>query len=68
MSIPVSVRDVVGQMEMLGDEITAYLNRKTGELVTITQEEWDRLEADPESLTDWEREDLPKLREIDETE
>ena len=68
MSIPVSVQDVVGQMEMLDDEVTAYLNRKTGELVTVTEEERDTLEADPESFTDWEREGLSQLREIDETE
>ena len=68
MSITVSLRDVVDEMQMLSDESTVYLNRKTGELITITQEEWDTLERDPETLADWEREDLSKLREIDESE
>ena len=67
MSITVSLREVVDEMEMLSDERTAFLNRKTGELISFSEEERDTLEADPETLADWQREDLPKLREIDES-
>ena len=39
MPLPVKLKDVVNEMDVLGDEWTAYLNRKTGELFTITEEE-----------------------------
>ena len=67
MSITVSLREVVDEMEMLSDERSTFLNRKTGELISFSEEERDTLEADPETLADWQREDLPKLREIDES-
>ncbi len=67
MSITVSLREVVDEMEMLSDERTGFLNQKTGELISFSEEERDTLEADPETLSDWQREDLPKLREIDES-
>jgi len=34
----VSLRDVIDEMDMMSDEATAYINRKTGELITITNE------------------------------
>ena len=33
MPLPVKLKDVVNEMDVLGDEWTAYLNRKTGELI-----------------------------------
>jgi hypothetical protein len=39
MPILVNLQDVVAEMDALSDEHTAYINRKTGELITITDEE-----------------------------
>jgi hypothetical protein len=36
MTVVVSLRDVVDAMDTLSDEIHAYLNKETGELVSIT--------------------------------
>jgi len=36
MSLPVNLDDVVAEMQVVSDEMTAYINRKTGELVTLT--------------------------------
>ena len=36
---PVSLQSVVNEMDVLGEEWTAYINKKTGELVTVTEEE-----------------------------
>ena len=39
MPIPVKLSEVVDEMSMSGDEISTYLNRVTGEMVTVTAEE-----------------------------
>jgi hypothetical protein len=39
MAVIVSLSDVIEQMEPTTDEATAYINRKTGELITLTHEE-----------------------------
>jgi len=36
MAVIVSLRDVIEQMDLMTDEATAYINRKTGELITLT--------------------------------
>ena len=64
-SVVVSLQDVVAEMDLPNDDWTAYLNRRTGELVTVTEEDQRLTEAgeDPEELPDWQREALPKVRE-----
>ena len=39
MAMIVSFRDVVDQMALMSDEVTACINRKTGELITLTHKE-----------------------------
>jgi hypothetical protein len=39
MSFMVSLRDVVNEMAETSDEQTAFLNRRTGELITLTDEQ-----------------------------
>jgi hypothetical protein len=66
MPLPVNLQDVVAELEALSDEHKAYINRKTGELITITDEEA-QLAEDSESehdLPDWQAEMLPKVREV----
>jgi hypothetical protein len=38
MAAIVSLREVIDEMEIMSDEATAYINRKTGELITITDQ------------------------------
>ena len=61
----VSLRDVLDEMELSGDEATAYINRRTGELITLTDEIL-ALAEDPDEVTDapqWQKDVLPKARE-----
>ena len=44
MPIPVSLRAVVDEMDVLGDEATAYINRVTGELMTVHHDEMAMIE------------------------
>lgn len=66
MPVVVSLRDVVGEMEALSDQHTAYINRKTGELFTVSDEERSLAEDEelPADVPDWQREILPKIREV----
>ena len=61
----VKLRDVINEMNPMIEECSAYLNRRTGELTTLTDEELTVAETDdPGRLEDWQREALPKLREV----
>lgn len=66
MSLVVSLRDVVDEMDVSSDEHTAYINRKTGELITLTQEDRSLVEDEEpfENLPEWQQEMLPKIREV----
>jgi hypothetical protein len=66
MAAIVSLRDVIDEMEMMSDEATSYINRKTGELITLTHEEL-ALAEDPDEAADaaeWQKDILPKAREV----
>jgi hypothetical protein len=39
MSLVVSLRDVVNEMAEVGEDQTAFLNRRTGELISLTDEQ-----------------------------
>ena len=64
---PVSLQSVVNEMDLLDEEWTAYINKNTGELITVTEEEANIVDAggeDDEFIPDWQRETLPKVREV----
>lgn len=70
MDEPVSLQKVVEELEALMQGCTAYLDRRTGELYTVTDEEAALVdnEVDADDLPDWQREMLPKIREVIESE
>ena len=64
---PVSLRSVVNEMDVLSDEVTAYINKKTGELCSVSEEEANIVEQgneDDEFIPAWQRETLPRVREV----
>jgi len=46
MAVIVSLRDFIEEMDLMSDETTVYINRETGELITLTHEEF-ALAEDP---------------------
>jgi len=66
MTLTVSLRDVVNEMEVPNDEWHAYLNKHTGELVTITDEDVLIIEMgyDPENCPEWQREEIARNRKV----
>lgn len=62
----VSLRAVVAEMDLPNHDWTAYLNRRTGEFVTVTGEEESAVEdeVDIGDTGDWEADHLQKVREV----
>lgn len=71
MPARISLKDVVDALDMTDDMQHYLLNRETGELFPINEDETELDVTDPDfcedDLPDWQRELVPKLREIDET-
>jgi hypothetical protein len=67
MTVPVSLRDLVDELQMLPNEGTAYLNKVTGKIITVTEDlvamaEMDsELEEDLEDEIDTDRVEDPDL-------
>ena len=71
MSVEVSLRAVVDELDALMEGCVAYLNAKTGELISLSED--DRMLAeqkvDPEEdIPKWQQEALLKIREVLESE
>ena len=62
----VKLDDVIEALEAAGDEHTHYLDKRTGEIVLITNEEMEAAEEDEliSEYPDWQRESILKAREI----
>ncbi len=70
MAIRVKLDDIIEGMEFQSDESTSYLNKNTGEVVTISEEEFGAARDDEpiEDFQEWQHEDIRTAKEILETE
>jgi uncharacterized protein UPF0158 len=69
MSVVVSLRKLADELNDLMEGSTAYLNRQTGEIFTVSDEEVELAdEEDDDLLPDWQRELMQKGREVVESE
>ena len=66
MKATVSLRDVVNEMDVLSDEHSAFLNRHTGELVTITNDEISDDDDDDniDEYPEWQQDMIIKAKEV----
>ena len=66
MKTVVSIKDVVDEMDVPSDEHSAFLNRHTGELVTLTTEELSAAEEDDDigDYPKWQQEMIIKAKEV----
>jgi predicted transglutaminase-like protease len=69
MAILVKLDDIIDAMELQTDETTSYLNKETGRVATITDEEFRAAEDDKsiEDFPDWQHENIRIAKEVLET-
>jgi hypothetical protein len=66
MATVVSLKDLIGDMQLLLSDVSGYLNRVTGEITLVTSYEMAAMEND-EDLNirlEWEKESAEKIKEI----
>ncbi len=63
---PVSLRDVVDALDMASDTLSLYLNRKTGEIVSLTEDTILMVDDDDDldGISEWEREEILRARDV----
>lgn len=66
MALPASLRDIVGELQLLNDETCAFIDSRTGEVIMLTGAEMSMVEDgyDPDDLAPWQREIMPKVQEV----
>ena len=66
MNANVSLKAVVDEMEMLTDQRHAYVNKRTGETVSISDEEIEAIDSEEplEDYPEWQQELIQVAREI----
>jgi hypothetical protein len=64
MPLPVSLKEFVDEMETYSDDIQAYLNRRTGDFITVSSDDRAALDDDADDVPEWQRERLPAIRDV----
>jgi hypothetical protein len=67
MSVKVSLREVIDQLELEPPETVVYVNKKTGAIVPVTDEDMALAEAEGDraaNLPDWQREVVQEARAV----
>ncbi len=62
----VSLREVIDEMNIISDEHSAYLNKRTGELITLSLEELSAAEENDDltGYPEWQQPMIEKAREV----
>lgn len=70
MPLPVRVKDVVEALELAAESTLHFLDKRTGEIVVLTEEEWEAADNDEllSEYPEWQREVILKAREIQKSE
>jgi hypothetical protein len=60
------LKDIVEALDAAGDEVSSYVNRATGEVRTVTDEELRYAEDDEDAsgLPEWQRESVAQARDV----
>ena len=70
MPLPVKLQDIVDALDATAEFSRYFLDKRTGEIVMLTDEEWEAAEADEliSTYPEWQRELVLKAREIQKSE
>jgi hypothetical protein len=65
MAVVISLRDFVGEMQMLSDEHHAYLNKVTGEFIVISDDDFRMAESgETDELAEWQDEVVQDAKKV----
>jgi hypothetical protein len=66
MVFPVKLSDIMAAIEIQTDDSSAYLNKKTGEVVTVTEEDFEAVERHNsiDEYPEWQHESIKTAHEI----
>lgn len=65
MNNPISIQEIVDALDTASDEISSYLNKVTGQVLTLTQEELDLAEEESaDDLPDWQQEAVAEAKHV----
>src|SRR5262245_12180823 len=70
MALPVRLHDIIDALEGVADFNMHFLDKRTGEIFMLTEEEWHAAEEDElvSAYPEWQREVILKAREIQNSE
>src|SRR5262245_19666342 len=68
MSMPVSLRELIDELDAPVEDWHAFLNRRTGELFGASDETVSAWEADDNDSPDWLNEEVAKMEEVQNSE
>jgi hypothetical protein len=60
MTLPVKVADIVGQLSIVSDDITVYLNKRTGEFIVLSPDQMLEFEHDEDLASEDDLSDQPE--------
>lgn len=66
MPSPISLKSIIDEFDMLFDDMTVYLNKKTGELISLSNEDYAAIEGgeDPEMVLDMDDDMIEKAKDV----
>jgi hypothetical protein len=69
MATKVSLNEVIGELEIANDEMSSFVSKRTGQIVTLSHEAMRLAEKDPEkvseeALPDWQVEERRLARDV----
>jgi hypothetical protein len=65
MAAKISLNEVVNALEMSSDELSSFVNRQTGQVLTLTNETLRMAEEETtQELSDWQEQELQNSREV----
>jgi len=69
MPAKVKLSDILEGLEMVSDETYYYLNKETGEVILLTEEDFSVAGNEEvfENIPDWQRENIKAVRELEDT-
>ena len=67
MQLPVKLQDIVDAMDAPADDWSAYVNRRTGEIVSFSEDEaaFHDEDDDDDSMQDWQADIVAKAKEVE---